>query len=154
MLNEMEKRRPEFAPESNPVVLDDGQTWYLPKPMVSLRPQFSGGKSAGLAAMTTLGDEFDSLIKAIDDGNEFNRAIEAGEIDAEPYDLATNINDVLNVGAFLLLRNYDLTDAELISLFAWRGGKDLGTSNAMATAILDTARGRAPKAYGDGDGSP
>lgn len=139
MLDEKALRRPEFAPESNPVVLDDGQTWYLPKPMVSLRPQFSGGKSAGLAARTTFGSELDGLLSKIDTSSE-----------AEEYHLPEYVNDCMNVGAFLLLRNYDLTDDDLISLFAWRYGEDSDRSDTMIAGIMNTARGRGSKAGGDG----
>ena len=138
MLDENSLRKPEFQAESNPVVLDDGQTWYLPKPAVCLRPQFVGGKSKDLAARTTFGPEFDAAVDAFD-------AI----LDQDEFSMVAYVNEVMNIGACLLLRNYDLTDGQLCSLFAWHG-PECEKSKAMLEAVVSTARGRGPKAIGGG----
>lgn len=54
MIDEAAKRRETFdLAASAPVVLSDGQTWYLPRPFLELRPTFAGGKVAGTYPVLT-----------------------------------------------------------------------------------------------------
>ena len=133
MIDEASRRRDEFDPEhSAPVVLSDGQTWYLPKPWVAIHPVFEGGKIVRTWACLTCGPDLDALVGAI---------AEAEGVEA--------ISAVMMLGAFLLLRNYDLADDEVSSLFVYTARQQ--ASEDMVRAIISTATGRdAPKAWGAG----
>ncbi len=129
MLDELALRRQEFQADSNPVVLADGQTWWLAKPTVSLKLRFVGGRSTGFQSRTNFGAEFDQLVSAVtsaDPGTD------------ELYLAASN------VAADLLARNYSLTDDDLGSLFDFPDDS-IGFMDTLKIA-MNTARGLdAPK---------
>jgi hypothetical protein len=89
---------------SAPVVLADGQTWYLPKPWLEVRPVFRGGKPATAYRVLTCGAELDGLIEALSDAD----------------DLDQQVIGVASLAAYMLRWNYDLDDAELDQLLAFR----------------------------------
>ena len=65
MLDEAAKRKPNFDERNAaPVVLADGQTWYVPKPWLEVRPVFRGGKAVRAYPVLTCGPELDALIEA------------------------------------------------------------------------------------------
>jgi hypothetical protein len=130
MLDERSLRRPSFD-ESNsaPVVLADGQTWYLPKPFLRLRPVFGGRRATGFGPVTTSDPEWNELRRAIQDAAE-------GEI----------LIPIANLGAHMLARNYDVSDDQLGDLFGW------DENQTWASSVMAIANGRTgPKAGSGGD---
>lgn len=124
MIDERSRRREEFAEEySVPIVLADGQAWRFPKPWLAIRPIFRDGVPVDRWRWPTYGPELDTLVEAI------------GEVE-DPVD---QIVTVMALGAFLLLRQYSLSDAELESLFVYRPGEE--ASREMVEAIIATATG-------------
>ena len=68
MLDEAAKRKPNFDERNSaPVVLADGQTWWVPKPWLEIRPVFRGGKAVTAYPVLTCGPELDGLIEAMAD---------------------------------------------------------------------------------------
>jgi hypothetical protein len=130
MIDEKQHRRPTFdQANSAPVVLADGQTWWLPKPFLRLRPKFSGGRAAGYGPLTTSDPIWNELRQAVND---------AGEADT--------LSTIASLGAYMLCRNYDLNDDELTDLFAW------DANQSWAHEVLVVANGRTgPKAGSGGD---
>src|SRR5262245_42909255 len=98
MLSEMDKRRPELNERTSvPVVLADGQAWQFPKPWLEIHAVFHDGKANGdTYPVLTCGPELDALVDALGQC-EGNDAVLCG---------------AATLGAHLLRRNYDLTDAE------------------------------------------
>lgn len=131
MLDEKALRKPSFQPESNPVVLADGQTWWLAKPSIRLRPSFSGGHAVSVKARTTWGDAFDEMVESV----ESNTATDS-------------FNAILNLGAFMLSQNYNLTDGDLEDLFVVTLGDE---PSGVLSEIMSTARGEGPKRSPDGN---
>lgn len=127
MLDEKAKRKPDFnEDESVPVEFGDGQEWFLPRPTVDVFALFAGGK-ATRSVQSSFGPEFDAKVAGIEktDGGDFFSA-------------------VAELGADLLLRNYDLTDADLSAIFRFRVGSD---QEKWMGSVLSVANGReAPKA--------
>lgn len=135
MIDELSRRKEGFdLAHSAPVTLSDGQTWYVPKPWVALTPVFSDGKAISTWGGLTCGPDLDLLVSAV------------GSLQGEESLLAT-----MTLGAFLVQRNYDVSDAEMSDLFVWRSGDP--ESEAMIRQIIDVATGRnGPKASGAGAG--
>jgi hypothetical protein len=105
MLDEKSHRKPAFdEANSASVVLADGQTWYLPKPWLEVRPVFRGGKPISAYRVLTCGAELDALIEALADAD----------------DLDAQVIAVASLAAYALRWNYDLSDAELDQLLAFR----------------------------------
>jgi hypothetical protein len=128
LIPEAEARKDDIdLANSAPVVLADGQTWYLPKPWYVIRPSFADGRMVGCDRLT-YGPDLDPLVRRI-------RAEE------DPFLLTY---EIMSLGAFLLRRNYDLTDGEIEPLFEYRVGDP--ASRDMRAAILDVAEGVGPKA--------
>lgn len=132
MLDEKALRRPTFQPESAPVVLADGQTWWLAKPTIRLRPSFGGGKAVSVATRTTWGDDFDALAESVDSGTAVDM-----------------FNAILNLGAFMLSQNYDLADSDLEDLFVVTISGD--EPSELLGDIVKIAKGQAPKPSPGGD---
>jgi hypothetical protein len=85
-------------------VLADGQAWFLPKPWLEIRPVFRGGKVVTAWRVLTCGPELDALVEAL------------GESD----DLDSQVMAAASLAAHLLRWHYELTDAELDQLLAFR----------------------------------
>jgi hypothetical protein len=123
MINERSRRLDTFRAEfCEGVKLADGQTWYLPKPWVEICPTFENGAAVDYSRALTVGPDLEVLVDAVR-SNEGVAAILA----------------IMTLGAFLLRRNYELTDAELETLFVYRDGDS--ESDAMLRGIVDTATG-------------
>lgn len=130
-LIEASRRKPEMDPEiCASIRLADGQNWYFPRPWFEVRPIFRDGKTKHHTRMLTCGDELDVLLEAI--GTE--------------EDGVTQALSILTLGAFLLLRNYDLEDEELARLFILRPGDP--DSDRVLHEILDVATGHGVAALG------
>jgi hypothetical protein len=132
-IDEASRRREEFQEASAPVVLADGQTWHIPKPFIAIFPSFVDGRAVNGFRHLTYGPDLDAHMGAIRE-------------EEEPID---RLLLVLTLGAYLLRRNYDLTDDELDELFVYR--MDDEQSAEMVKAILDVAAGRGKKASSGGD---
>lgn len=105
MIDEKSKRKPNFdEANSAPVVLADGQAWHVPKPWLEVRPVFRGGKPVSAYRVLTCGPELDELVEAL---------AESDELDAQ-------VVAVASLAAYMLRWNYDLTDADLDQLLAFR----------------------------------
>ena len=118
---------------SAPVILADGQTWFLPKPWFEIRPIFQRGRSLSSYHVFTYGDELDRLIMEIGQCSEESTTIEA----------------IASLGAYLIGINYELTDLELQSLFHFRLGDRV--SFDWAKQVMDVATGQSgPKAFSGG----
>ena len=129
MIDEKTKRRPTFdEANSAPVVLADGQTWWMPKPWLEVRPTFRGGRAVDSAPALTCGPEFDAVKKAVDDA-EGDDIITAGA----------------TLAAHMMLLNYDLADDQLGTLLVFRANQ---TWLRDACAIANGAT--APKASSAG----
>ena len=98
----MSRRKEDFRADV-PVILADGQTWFLPRPRIRLRPKIVDGK-ATIAQENSFGLEYMELVSEYyrtqaDEGN-WNEWIVAS------FDLAVSV----------LLRNYELSPEEIESL--------------------------------------
>ena len=93
---------------ATPVRLADGQTWYVPKPWLEVRPVFRGGRAAAAYRVLTCGPELDRLVEAL----------------ADSEDLDAQVVAVASLAAHLLCWHYDLTDAELDELLAFRAADE------------------------------
>ena len=131
MLDEKEKRREEFV-EGYPIVLADGQAWHFPRPVVEIRPRFQNGRVIASEGITTYGAEMDEL----------RRQAHEAENDADV------IQSIFTLGAFLLLKNYWLTDADLESLLIYTMNSE--ASLEMVNGIIAVSTGQAPKVSSGG----
>jgi hypothetical protein len=113
-----------------PITLADGQSWYFPRPWLEIRPIFRAGKATANTRMLTCGNELDTLLEAI--GTEEDGISQAMLI--------------LTLGAFLLMRNYDIKDEELGRLFILRPNDP--DSDRILHEILDVATGHGVAALG------
>jgi hypothetical protein len=109
---------------SAPVVLADGQTWYLPKPWLEIRPVFRNGRADTSYPVLSYGPELDALIGAI----------------ADCEDGAVQICAVASLGAYLLTTQYQLDDPDLDTLFAFRSGDE--GSLEWTRSVIEIATGR------------
>ena len=136
LLSELQLRRPTFQADSVPVVMADGQPWYLPRPYVEFFPRYEEGKLVTVASETHLGPEFDRLVEAALPSDE-------GGVSFLAY---------FELTAFLLRLNYDLLDEAFGVLLRHRRNDEASVERMQA--VLDVATGQAPKAPAAGDGSP
>lgn len=132
-LLEKYRRRADFDPEGCiPITLSDGCEWYFPRPWLEVTPVFRDGVVIDRNKYLTCGPELDVLVEAI--GAE--------------EDGAKQVLSVMTLGAFLLLRNYDVTDEELGRLFRYKVGDP--DSEEMIMAIMDVATGKLDRLVGEG----
>ncbi len=125
MLDEKTRRKETFDQRNSvPVVLADGQTWYLPKPWLEVHPVFQGGKAHSSYPVLTYGPELDSLVQAL------------GDCD----DNSTLLIGAATLGAYLLSENYQLSDVELDQLFVFRVGDPLSWDWAMTVIKVATGQ--------------
>ena len=125
MLDELAKRNPNFDERNSVrVVLADGQSWALPKPWLELRPGFKDGKSAAAYPVFSYGPEIEVLVTLISETEGF----------------LEQILGIATLGARLLQSNYNLTDADLDQLLAYR--RDDAASIAWGAAVIEIATGR------------
>lgn len=134
MLDEASKRKPNFdARNSAPVVLADGQSWFVPKPWLEIRPVFRSGKAVTAYPVLTCGPELDALIEAM------------GESD----DLDGQVTAVASLAAYLLRWHYELTDDDLDQLLAFRIGDETSLDWLRETCNIATGRS-GPKVWSAG----
>ena len=105
MLNEESKRKPNWSERNSaPVVLADGQSWWIPKPWLEIRPVFRRGRAVSAYPVPTQGPELDELVDAM----------------AECEDRSGQVMAAASLAAHLLSWHYELTDSELDGLLAFR----------------------------------
>jgi hypothetical protein len=134
-IDEASRRRPgdEFLADGNWITLLDGQAWCFPRPIVRWGYV---AEEHGFGPRFGWGPEYDRLIaqyRAVGDGDD-NRGIIGAQLD---------------IAAFLLTINYELTRDEIGGLvqFDYRDG----ASDPIREPILFTALGmEAPKPGSDG----
>jgi hypothetical protein len=124
-ISETSKRRPSFEP-GVPVLLEDGQQWQLPRPRVRWRMVVREDVKV-IEGNTHFGPEFDAL----------RERLNASENDAE------YLGASFDSAAWLLRRNYDLTEGEALSLLVY-DAEDEANQEVWHT-IYDVIWGRAPK---------
>jgi hypothetical protein len=105
MIDEQGKRRPE-CDEANSVAvrLADGQEWLFPRPMLELRAAFRDGKAVSAYPVRAYDRELEELVEAL----------------GQCTDDTALLCGAATLGAWLLARNYELTDDELNTLFVGR----------------------------------
>ncbi len=124
MSDERAKRNPEFDEQNSTwITLADGGQWAFPKPWLEIRATFRGGRAAASYPVLTYGPELEGLVNAIDECRD-NTALLVG---------------AASLGAYLLRRNYDLSDDDLDRLFAIRIGDP--SSWEWAKAVIGVATG-------------
>lgn len=107
MIDEPSKRRPGLDPEAcTPVVMSDGQVWFLPRPYLTFTPIFRDGRPAGTWRWLSYGPPIDELIAAVGAAEKVPEFVLA----------------VVCLGAFMLRRNYELEDEELAEVLVYRDG--------------------------------
>jgi hypothetical protein len=141
-LDETALRKPTFL-GGEPITLADVQPWCFPKPCVVYRPRF-GAPRVGGAKATDLGPDFDDAVAELDD---LSREREPDE----PRPERTFIDALFNLAAVMLRINYDLTDEMLSHLLEFRLDDEANQETWLA--IVDVARGKAPKQTSDTTGS-
>jgi hypothetical protein len=136
-LVERDLRRADFLEScSVPVVLADGQEWFVPKPQIWFRPT---GDALGYATEPVTGDgDFD---------DSFGRAWAAYQ---KAQDERGNvIGAMFGVFRTMLLRNYSLSDEQLGRILRLKLFED----DPVREALIRIAQGLdAPKPSSDGDG--
>jgi hypothetical protein len=124
-LTETAKRRPSFEP-GVPVLLEDGQQWQLPRPRIRWKMVVRDDVKI-VEGHTHFGPAFDAL----------RERINASENDAD------YLGASFDSAAWLLRRNYELTEDEALSLLAYDGEDE--ANQAVWATIYDVIWGRAPK---------
>jgi len=134
MLDEKAKRKPNFDERNSaPVGLADGQSWFVPKPWLEIRPTFRGGRAVGSYPTLSYGPELDGLLGAIGDCT----------------DSLAQIVAVASLAAHLLTQQYDLADADLDELLCFRTRDEV--SPQWMHQIVHIATGTSgPKAWSAG----
>lgn len=141
MLNEAAKRRPDALLEA-PVILGDGQTWYLPK--VRTRMARTSGSYAFRPVVPGI-PEFHRLVDAIDETAERMSQIPREERKHE--DVEAYFNAEFAAAEALIRRNYELTDEELSDVLSWALDEaDDPDGAAVREDILAVIQGEGPKA--------
>lgn len=123
--DERSRRKETFdEPNSVAVTFHGGETWFLPKPWLEVRPVFRRGRAVDSVAMLTNGPELDELVDAI----------------AEAESFAAQIVGAASLGAKLLLYHYDLADEDLDRLLCFRVTDP--ASMEWVQKVIEVATGR------------
>ena len=118
MLDEKSLRKPSFdEANSCPVVLADGQQWFLRRPLVCIKPEFKGGRAVAARERITL-DGSSELEKL----RERSKASAKVREDDEGEDSFLSL--VLSMAAMLLAPNYNLTDEQYGEILSFDVGTD------------------------------
>jgi hypothetical protein len=137
-LDEKTLRRAGFdEANSHPVTMPGGATFYLPKPMIRIRPVFRDGKRVDEARLCTDDPEFDRLKEAVTAATSDEEADFGGA--------------VTDLAAWMLLKNYGLTDEQLGEAFEV-GVEGEIANQAWMTEVMAIAHGRGTRSFPDGSG--
>lgn len=124
MFDERAKRNPDFDDRNSTwITLADGGRWAFPKPWLEIHASFRGGRAVASYPVLTYGPELEELVDAID----------------QCRDDAALLVGTATLGAYLLRRNYDLSDDDLDRLFAVRVGEP--SSWEWVKAVIGVATG-------------
>ena len=135
MLDERSKRKANFDERNAaPVVLADGQAWWVPKPWLEIRPVLRDGKAVSAYPVLSCGADLDELVTALADSEE---------------NLDTQVIAVASLAAHLLNWHYGLTDSELDGLLAFRAG-DTASVNWLREIFAIATGQSGPKAASAG----
>jgi hypothetical protein len=134
MLDEKTRRRENFDERNSEwITLSDSRKWAFPKPWLQVHATFRDGKAVSSSPVLTYGCDLDALIHAI----------------SECEDSTALLVGAATLGAFLLCENYDLADAELDELFAFRVADP--SSWGWVKAVMDVATGQSgSRSFRDG----
>lgn len=131
---ERDRRREDFRPDV-PVILCDGQTWYLPHPKVRLRPALVDGKVVPKTEHS-FGPEYLEKVEAY--YRSLDEEVSAG---ADEF-----MSALLDLAVSLVRRNYDMTFEEVASILYFEISEPIDETNrAMQEALRTTALGQAQK---------
>lgn len=138
MIDERARRRSDFEGLNSAwITLSDGGCWAFPKPWLEVHATFHDGRAVATRPVLTYGPELDELVDAVD-GCTDNAALLVG---------------AASLGAYLLRRNYDLSDHEFDQLFAIRVGEP--SSWDWARAVVGVATGTSgSRSFQGGSDSP
>ena len=117
--------------DCEPIILADGQAWLFPKPFVDFTPRYEDGR-----AVVVVESEYEPHLAAYAD------AVTVGDVMRVKFELART----------MLLKVYDLTDAEIARLLKTHDGSE--EDEARWLSILGVAMGAGPKPSPGGGGSP
>jgi hypothetical protein len=125
MLDEKALRRQPGFDEANsvPVVLGDGQAWFLPKPWIDLYPSSVNGT----ASVASSGTDFDDYLQEI----------------REPQPTRQFAGVLFSLAINMLRRNYDLKDEDFRELLRYRPADE--SNRTMWDAIIRVAAGSTPE---------
>ena len=108
-LDESSLRKPNFDERNSvPVVFADGQAWHVPKPWLEVRPVFKKGKAVTSYPVLTHGAQLDELVETMADCEHLDAQVVAAA----------------SLAAHLLTWHYNLADAQLDQLLAFRRGDE------------------------------
>jgi hypothetical protein len=127
MIDEKARRKAEFV-EGYPVMLADGQEWWMPKPKFRFKPKFVNGR-VEMTGGATFGPESDSELEIL-----------YGVVDAEAGEF---LRVKFALAVRLLRVNYELTDDEVADLVVLEPGD--AASEARWEAMTNALMGNSPK---------
>ena len=131
MLDEQAKRKSNFDQRNSvPVILADGQTWFVPKPWLEIRPVFQNSKAVTAYPVLTYGEELDGLVEAI----------------AACDSMLEQVSAVASLGAFLLQWHYELSEPDLDQLFVFRPSHEQSLTWMREVCAIATGQS-GPKAF-------
>jgi hypothetical protein len=135
VLDELSRRKPNFDERNSaPITFVDNQVFYVPKPWLDVRPSFAAGMATTCYTCYTNGPLIDGLLDlAADADDPFERVAAAASI-----------------AAIMLQHHYELDDAELDRLLAFRIGDE--ASADWGTQVISVATGRSGPKVGRGIG--
>lgn len=124
MIDEKAHRREEWnEDQSTWVKLSDGQEWALPRPRLTMIPEFKDGSPIHLWHFYSYPAEIQETFEKIGQSEQ----------------LEVSLLAAIALGGKLLLANYELTDEELSVVFRYRFGEE--SSEHMLHEIIDMATG-------------
>lgn len=156
-IDENARRRGDFAGGA-PVVLADGQVWYLAKPRVRLTPDDADGFRVILTLAADDGyqqlyDRWESARKRIKEHRDLTQvaeeALAAGD-EAAAFPEPIHRRDTpaameIQMGRALLLRNYDLTRDEVDQVLQFGYDDDDPEGKRIMEEVVSLAIGSGPK---------
>lgn len=135
---ELTRRKPGGLFEA-PVVLADGQVWYLPKPRVRITP--ADGDAGYRTALCVRGEDgYQALMDAVSDAEDLPRG---------PDRSAAMFTAEMAAAKALVTKNYTLTGPELAAVVQFGLDPDDDPEGfALREAVLNVAYGIGPKRPG------
>jgi hypothetical protein len=142
VINEQEKRRPDVFRGECPVVLADGQIWWLPKP----RARFAldaGASGVNVVVSLPGSDTYGELFQKAKNAELAEVAVEEGN--QTTYAGPSVLACYLALARHLITFNYDLSPAELGDILQFSYDDDDEEGCRIRREVLAVVSGRAPK---------